>query len=363
AGGPAQPDKDGIITLDIVPWSPDHPRHDHQLIFSLKDGRLMLVWSEYYVTGPTAVKKNRYAVTHSDKAPCRISGKVSADKGRTWSETFTIQDNIGVENVKHPNLLRLPSGEVIFLFTVWNSARERVIYQKRSTNDCESWTAPEKIEQLPGFNNINNDHIFQLKSGRIVLPAFNTPVIWEKGEHCLAFCYYSDDSGKTWNISKNRIDMPKRGAEEPSMLELKDGSLLALIRTSMGAIYRAKSTDGGETWSEPETTGLKAPASPPLVKRIPSTGELLLIWNHNYEPELSHQGRRTPLSSAISKDEGATWENIRNIEVVPEGSAAYAAATFVGNEALVTYYYQPKGMGGESDIRLKIIPVEWFYAK
>ena len=28
----------------VCAWSAGHPRHDHQLIFPLDDGRLMLVW-------------------------------------------------------------------------------------------------------------------------------------------------------------------------------------------------------------------------------------------------------------------------------------------------------------------------------
>ena len=30
------------------PWTPEHPRNDHQLIFPLDEERLLLVWSEYY---------------------------------------------------------------------------------------------------------------------------------------------------------------------------------------------------------------------------------------------------------------------------------------------------------------------------
>lgn len=71
--------------------------------------------------------------------------------------------------------------------------------------------------------------------------------------------------------------MPKRGAEEPSTVELKDGTLLCLLRSTVGILYRAYSRDGGENWTTPESTNLLSPATPPLVKRIPNTGDLLLI--------------------------------------------------------------------------------------
>jgi sialidase-1 len=346
-----------IFTLDVVKPVPAHPRHDHQLIFPLKDGRLMMFWSEYYAVAKSVSPNGK----SRDDTPCRISAKLSDDGGRSWGETFLFQENTGKLNVKHPNLLRLPSGELLFFYTEWNSLSNRDVLFKRSPDEGKTWSEPRRLSPGQGITNINNDHVLRLRSGRIILPAFSSPSVWDKNDHFQAFCYYSDDEGKTWQTSERRMDLPLRGAEEPCMIELKDSSLMVVLRTSLGSIYSARSSDGGNTWSEPTSTGLPAPASPPLLKRIPSTGDLLIIWNHNYEPDKHHQGERNPLSSAISKDEGKTWENIKNIENVPGGSAAYAAATFLGENALVTYYYQVVGFGGASAVRLKIIPQKWFY--
>lgn len=355
-----------ILTLDVVRATPANPRHDHQLIFPLLDGRLLLVWSEYYVPPATnragAKSGAATAGTQRDDMPCRIAAKASADKGRSWGDAFVLQENTGKFNVKHPNLLRLPSGEVLFFYTEWNSMSNRVVFLRRSTDDCKTWSAPRLISAPTGVSNINNDHVLRLRSGRIVLPVFHSPTVWAKDSHWLAFCFYSDDDGRTWQASERKMDMANRGPEEPSIVELKqDGHLLAVLRNSLGSIYQARSMDGGRTWSEPVSTGLRAPLSPSLVKRIPSTGDLLLVWNRNYQPGHHHTGERTPLNSAISRDDGATWEKIKELERTPGGSAAYAAVTFVGDEALVTYYHQLKGMGGASDVRLKIVPVAWFY--
>jgi len=238
----------------------------------------------------------------------------------------------------------------------------RVVFLRRSTDDCKTWSAPRLIFAPTGVSNINNDHVLRLRSGRIVLPVFHSPTVWAKDSHWLAFCLYSDDDGQTWLASERKMDMANRGPEEPSIVELKqDGHLLALLRNSLGKIYQARSLDGGRTWSQPAATSLPAPLSPSLVKRIPTTGDLLLVWNRNYQPGHHHTGERTPLNTAISRDDGETWEKIKVIEHTPGGSAAYAAVTFVGNEALVTYYHQQKGMSSASDVRLKIVPVAWFY--
>jgi sialidase-1 len=317
----------------------------------------MLVWSEYYV----ATNSTSPGGGSSDDMPCRISTKTSDDRGRSWSETFVFQENTGKLNVKHPNLLRLPSGEVLFFYTEWNSRTNRDVMLRRSLDDCKTWSAPLRLSPGKGITNINNDHVLRLRSGRIVLPAFYSPSVWDKNDHWQAFCYYSDDDGRNWQSSERKMDLPGRGAEEPGMVELKNGSLLAVLRTSLGSVYASRSADGGKTWSEPASTGLPAPASPPLLKRIPSTGDLLLVWNRNYERGHHHQGERNPLSAALSRDDGKTWEKTKDVENVPGGSAAYAAVTFLGEEALVTYYYQAKGFGGASGVRLKVLPVGWFY--
>ena len=52
------------------------------------------------------------------------------------------------------------------------------------------------------------------------------------------------------------------------------------FRTGLGRIYQSFSSDAGVTWSTPEAANPPAPMSPALIKRIPSTGHLLIIWNH-----------------------------------------------------------------------------------
>jgi sialidase-1 len=346
---------DDVLTIDVVQPTADHPRHDHQLIFPLADGRLLLIWSEYYRLPATKAGQQR------DDMPCRIAAKVSEDRGRTWGETYVFQENTGKLNVKHPNLLRLKNGDVLFFFTEWNSMQERIVKMRCSTDDCKTWSEPVRVSLLAGVNNINNDHVLMLRSGRIVLPAFNSPSVWDAGDHWQAFCYYSDDDARTWQKSENTIDLPKRGAEEPAMVQRRDGSLLCLLRTSLGAVYWAESLDAGRTWSKAESTGLVAPASPPTIKRMPTTGDLLVLWNRNYQPTHHHQGERRPLSAAVSRDDGKTWEAPHDVEKVPAGSAAYSTVFFQDDEALVTYYYQERGIGGQSGIRLKILPVAWFY--
>jgi sialidase-1 len=348
-----------IFTLDVCPSTLGHFRNDWPLIFPLRNERLMLVWCEYYATRPSEVLPGYTPGNYSDPAPCRISAKISTDRGRSWSDTFTLQDNIGPLNVKHPNLLRLASdpSKILFVYTVrYSDTKEIRIFMKRSHDECETWSEPVQISSLPGVHYLMADRILQLDSGRIILPVFQSDS-WYPFD---AFCYYSDDDGDTWQISKTKMKLPGHGAQEPSVAVLKNGSLLAMLRTSLGALYKSYSHDGGENWTEPVSTGLPSPASTPLLKRIPTTGDLLLIWN-NAEPDANNgHYPRDPLTAAVSKDEGKTWQNIKDIENNPGGLSSTPAASFLGDKVLVIYWYMACGLRGGS-IRLKTIPVDWFY--
>ena len=84
---------------------------------------------------------------------------------------------------------------------------------------------------------------------------------------------------------------------------------------------------------------------------MPATGHILAIWNHN-----PGAGKRNPLTAAVSKDEGETWQAFRNIEDAPDDAWAYPAVTWIGDNALVTYFNYTGGLS----LYLKIIPAPWF---
>lgn len=77
-----------------------------------------------------------------------------------------------------------------------------------------------------------------------------------------------------------------------------------------------------------------------------------MIWNNN-----AGKKSRNPLTSAISRDEGDTWEKIKNLEDAPDDSWAYPAVTWVGKGALITYFNYKGGLS----LKLKCLPAGWFY--
>ena len=93
-----------------------------------------------------------------------------------------------------------------------------------------------------------------------------------------------------------------------------------LCRTNLGRHFRSYSDDRGQTWSEAEPTDLVCCPAPCSLKRIPATGDLLVIWSQISRWETMTGLYRHRLSCAISRDEGQTWEHHRNLESLDDVS-------------------------------------------
>jgi len=135
------------------------------------------------------------------------------------------------------------------------------------------------------------------------------------------------------------------------VVELKNGDILMYMRTSSHVQYISHSKDHGVTWSPAEPSNIASPRSPAVIKRIPSTGDLLMVWNNNGESE-----NRTPLSVAISRNNGKSWEKTKNIEDDPSGSFSYPAIHFTNNDVLVSYCAK-----GLSVTYISKLSLDWIY--
>merc|ERR1711964_925792 len=111
------------------------------------------------------------------------------------------------------------------------------IFMKQSSDECESWSESVRMSTLGGTHYLGADRIFQLPGGRILLPVFQSDT-WFPFD---AFCYYSDDDGATWHVSKTKMKLPGHGAQAPTIVLLESGSLLAVLRTSLGTLYKSYS--------------------------------------------------------------------------------------------------------------------------
>ncbi|MDG3006467.1 exo-alpha-sialidase [Paludisphaera mucosa] len=341
------------FAVDVFPADEAHPRYSEGSVVVLRDGRLLYATTEFDASS-------------SDFAKARIVAVESLDEGRTWGPKRVLQENVGGMNVMSATLRRLQpgasrEGPIGFLFLRKNSHSDLHAFLRISEDEGATFGPPVQVTTIPGYHVVNNDRLTVQSTGRLVVPAASAADV-VKSDHFAASCFLSDDRGKTWRRSRTAVDYAKRGAMEPEVLELENGRLLMHFRTQLGHVAVSESADGGETWSEANSWGVSAPEAPATLRRIPSTGDLLLTWNNSVRVGADHGGRRTPLTAAVSADEGKTWSRPVSIEPDPSQTYAYTSVAFHRGRALLTYYVGPDS-GDRLSSRFRSIPIARFYSR
>ena len=362
------------VDMVVCPASAEHSRQTEASILPFEDGRLFLAYSDF--CGPVWL----------DRGTAQIMGRWSHDEGETWSEPFLVQENIGKTNVMSASLLRLPSGRVLLGFMRKDfephgeEGREMATAHKpdqatedprcpggllhemvkHSDDECRTWSEPVNTTQGDSYWCSNNDRFLRLSTGRILMPI---------GEHANNHhAWYSDDDGATWTQGVGMAELPNgahyhaSGAKmygEPVAVELADGTVAMFIRNSSGRIHIAHSRDHGETWTLVETDGPNTCNAPCIVRRVPGSDDLLLIWNNN--------AIRSSLTAAVSRDSGRSWANYRLLEEQEDWpmsrSYAYPSLAFLNGNAHITYWETHTHPTAERLFHLvyRRLPISWFY--
>lgn len=326
-----------VFRLTVATATEQNPRNSESDIIELRDGRLLLGWTEFY------------AGKSADDGAARIVARISTDGGRTWGDRYVLVENDGECNVMEVNFLRLKSGGIALFHLKKNvevgdqGTPDCRVVLRASTDEGLSFGPARELTSEKRYIETASGRALRLRSGRILV---------ECDDMESAFCLISDDDGVTWREGTH-VKPDGAGCWEPAAIELNDGRVLMFLRTELGGQYQTISDDGGKTWSQATRTALRGTAAPISIERIPTTGHLLAIWNN----DVGSSRARTPLTAAISDDEGQTWAHVRNVEEQDGDAFAYPSVTFVGNQAFLTYFnYQ----GGHS-LFLQGIPVTWFY--
>lgn len=341
------------LVLKLEP-RPDNPRNSEGDFVTLKDGRILFIYTRFTGASP------------SDFAGAYLVGRYSSDGGKTWTkEDRTIVQNDAGMNVMSVSLLRLKNGTIALFYARKNSIDDCIPLMRISKDEGETWSEPVTcITDKKGYFVLNNNRVIQLKNGRLLMPVawHQTPAGVHFNERGKLYVYRSDDQGKSWTSSAEVANPDGVVTQEPGLIALKKNVLMMIIRTNAGFQYQAFSKDNGESWGPCGITTIQSPVSPATIARIPSTGDLLMVWNNNGLTG-PLKGLRTPLNIAVSKDEGKTWQHQKILEDDPSGWYCYTAIHFVGKKEVLLSYCagnRPKGTG-LSITHIRRLNLDWVY--
>lgn len=291
------------ITMIAGPGDPGPYRHP-AAIEELANGDLYLAYyggaGEY--EGDTAVYGKRL--------------KKSSD---TWSEAKVIADSPWTSE-GNPVVFQAPDG-LVWLFYVnrygetWSDS---IIKAKVSKDNAETWSDSflltwERGTMVRGKPIVLND-------GNYLLPVYHETGYDREdvGDDTTSLFIRIDPKAHTWTET-NRIASPN-GNLQPAVVQIDDNYLFSFSRRgggygpgTSGYIIRSESRDGGKTWSPGQDTEFPNPnAAVDLVKL--KNGHIVLVYNDSMT-------ERTPLTVAVSTDNGETWPHRRNLL---EGDRDYA---------------------------------------
>ncbi len=321
---------------------------------------------------------------------------VSQDNGESWTYRKAGKDyppNFGGISKEAPAFARNPrTGEFVRIQPI----KDHVFISKGGLDGqwlaatkegklTAEWQTPAQRQELFSLPGIIRSPLFFDGGKRLIVPTHNAgsgTTMW-----------LSDDGGLNWRKSKSVISAPPHQAAgihrgtrwqnsgvEATVVELKDGTLWALLRTSQDFHYESFSRDKGENWTAGKPSRFVGTLTMPTLGRL-ADGRLLALWTNQAPlPEVEGANgksedaftNRDTLHAAVSSDEGRTWRGFREVGLDEQRARAdYATwggpqdrgnhqAEFVNldaNRILVAYGQHAKHR------RLAIVDTRWLLEK
>ena len=273
---------------------PRHPSVHCATLCQLADGTLLAAW---------------FGGTRELAADVVILGARLAPGQANWSAPETLVAVPG-HALGQPVFLQLADGRLrLFCNLVpggegWVSAQP---HWQDSPDGGHTWGPLQRLLDYPGL-------MFRSKPlrlpGRILLPVYDER-LWQSR------MLISQDEGERWRLGPPIVT--PAGNIHACLVALDDAGVLAFMRTGGrgGVIWRALSSDGGETWSRPQPTELPNPNAGIDLIRL-ANGDLLLACNPVARG-------RTPLALLSAGPQGA-W---RSPVLLEQGPGEYSYPTLL----------------------------------
>jgi predicted neuraminidase len=197
-----------------------------------------------------------------------------------------------------------------------------------------TWSEPTEViaGDIGGRGPVKNKPIC-LSDGTILAPA---SIEIGKGENARwdAFVDHSNNAIQ-WNRSAlvhyDHLNLRGEGVIQPTLWESQPGIVHMLLRSGDGWINRSDSIDGGKTWCDAYPIDLPNNNSGIDLVRL-NDGTLALLYN----PISENWGERSPLTLALSMDNGQTWPVKIDLET-EKGEYSYPAIIARDHDLFMTY--------------------------
>ena len=288
-------------------------------LLQLKDGNILAAWF-----GGSWEGENDVAIWGAR----RVNG--------VW-ETPRILADVWDVPCWNPVLFRKEDGGIILFFKVGRTIPIWKTWYVESYDEGVTFTKPKELVENDPFDGrgpVKNKPI-RLADHTVLAPASWEDNNWD------AFVDISTDDCKTWTTSQlvplrrscydiQMVDRPYdkhyiwgQGVIQPTLWQDAEGDVHMFLRSTSSKIFRSDSKDGGRTWCTAYDTGLPNNNSGIDLVKL-NNGDLVLVYNPRENLPNYHKGPRTPLTVALSKDNGETFEEILVLEDKP-GNYCYPA--------------------------------------
>lgn len=304
----------------------DYPQNHASNLLVLPNGDLLCTW---------------FAGTQEGVSDISILCSRLRKDSNKWEPAVKLS-NDPERSEQNPVLFLDPDNTLWLLWTAQLAGNQdtAIVRYRKSFDMGETWQDIDVLIDKPGT--FIRQPIVVLPNGNWLLPIFNCTIKpGEKwvGNYDTSSVKLSEDKGQTWRD----VDVPESlGCVHMSVALLKNGSLIAVYRSRWAdSIYQSYSHDNGETWSAPVPTELPNNNSSIQLTAL-NNGDLAMVFNNMSaegatdrrsslydeiedgsdakEPEII-DGKsafwgapRAPMSLAISKDDGASWSIVANLD-------------------------------------------------
>ena len=279
-----------------------------------------------------------FAGTYERNPDCNIY--VSIRDRHHWSAPILVSDGGGVA-CWNPVLFEMPDGELWLFFKIGRSVKEWTGWLCRSRDGGRTWSEREALPS--GFlGPVKNKPL--LVGRRLVCGSSTETDGWRFHVEL-----YDLDSRQWQYVGPVESTLAMKTDDgrqhpidciQPSILQLADGRLQVLMRTHNARLATSFSSDGGLTWTPVTLTDIENNQSGTDAVTL-ADGRHALVYNNFATLPLTRKGPRTPLSLAISNDDGRSWHHVLTLEDSPAGEYSYPAIVQGRDGTLhITYTWQ-----------------------